>query len=302
MAVRFVHKRYIDRYTPTSPSDGTINIKKTEEVKSGEDVLHAKQNTEKKGTMRKILVFYWYVPKKAWHPIYALHIKNLVLYADRFDEMVFAISSDEGSEDAVKDLELSLKYAFPKAKFMFCKNDPQARESAFFFKEIYGKLGEFDSNIAIFFGHNKGVDSTYIPDRERCYWINSMYFFNLMDIEKINEALSNENTCSIGVGKITNWRPTVFKNLCKYKWHYTGTFFWIVPSRIKKYIEENNVPELTDISRYSTEAFLGDIFPNNDGHCISIYKDKSRVEKWPDYTKRICDSEMFEEYKSIYGE
>lgn len=248
--------------------------------------------------MKKVLIFYWYVPPIFWYPIYGVHLKNLLLYRDRFDEIKFFVAHDDNDEAADRMIT-TLRYILPGAECIKIANDKDARESALFYTEIVNKLDQYDENTAIFFAHNKGAYTLYVSERDVFNWVNGMYFLDLIDTDAINELLEDENTCCIGSGKIES-RPPCFGNMCKYRWHFSGTFFWLVPSRIKKYLDEHKVNFPAKPGRWDTEGFLGEIFPKDSPHCVAMNGVK-KAENWLTYIKRNGSQEMVDCYEELYG-
>ena len=250
--------------------------------------------------MRKILYLYWYVPPTYWHPVYNLHLRNLKTYRDIFDEIKIIISSDEGNSGVNKTIE-SMYYILPNAEFIQVKNDKEQRESAFFNEYIVKRLGDFDDNTAIFFAHNKGVDTTYTRFYDRNAWIDAMYYFNLSDKDLINRLLSDSTTCAIGTGKINNYVSPVFESFCAHRWIFAGTFFWIVPKRINEYIKEHGVQITPNTGRYYTEGFLGMIFPQDAEEIKCIGGDKVEYETWSDYIERNLTNDNVDDYVNAHG-
>ena len=252
--------------------------------------------------MKKVLKYYWYVSPTGWNPLYDIHLYNLKLYKGVFDEVEFIISFDCGEIELskVEDTINKLKEIYPDAKFTAFQNNKDNRESQYFYNEIEKKLDEFDDDTAIFFAHNKGLGTIYVTRIDCISWINLMYYYNLRFIDLVGEALKNENVCAIGHFKMyyPHW------DKCKYKWHFPGTYFWIVPSRIKKRLDAKgeNIPNWFD--RYSTEGFLGSIFDYDDSACIEMKPSKGEyvsIRKWlKEYTTDQEKAEFSELYGSVF--
>jgi len=237
--------------------------------------------------MKRILYFYWYVPPFYWHPVYDLHLRNLFFYKKAFDEINIIIATDDDKSENVQKTIESISYFVENANFQVVENDKTARESAFFYGYIVKNLATFDENTAIFFAHNKGVDTIYVPSNDRNNWINIMYHFNLSDIERVNTLLNDVDTCAMGVGRMTHYAPHEFANFLKYRWMFAGTFFWMVPRRIWNYMERNRVLLPNKIGRYSTEGFLGSIFPEDAKEIKCLLPDKQLKENWAEYLTRV---------------
>ena len=250
--------------------------------------------------MKKKMIFYWYVPSCGWYEIYDLHIKNLNIYKDRFDEVSFIISVDGVDDDGYKrniDLTIDkLRCIFPNAKFIMYKNDKELRESVYFYNEIVMKLNQFDNDVIIFFAHNKGVDSWYANDRLGT-WINLMYFENLFNVDRISDYFSKESVCCAGTYTIMNLKAW---NFLKYSWHYSGTFFWICPKRILNMIHANN-EVIPPNGRYATEGFLGSVIPNDDKYRIAILGRATEVHLGNVWIENNMSSEEKRVYENLYG-
>lgn len=250
--------------------------------------------------MKKILKYYWYVNKDGWNYIYDIHLRNLRVFKNVFDEAEFIISFDCGETplEYVGDTIERLRGIFPDAKFTAYQNNKDNRESQYFYYEIENKLDSFDDDTAIFFAHNKGLATDYVTMVDRIAWINIMYYYNLRFIPRIDELLANEKVCAIGHFKI--YYP--YWTNCKYNWHFPGTYFWVVPSRLKKRIEENNVKSLDWLDRYSTEGFLGTVFSYEDEACVEMKPSKGEFESIRKWLKNNVTEQEKEEYIQLYGD
>ena len=103
--------------------------------------------------MKKVLKYYWYIAKDGWHNIYDTHLRNLAYFKDVFDEYDFIISVDYGVDNgAFANMTIKrLKEIFPDARFWLYQNDPETRESNYFYHEIVEKIDTFGDDVAIFF-------------------------------------------------------------------------------------------------------------------------------------------------------
>ena len=248
--------------------------------------------------MKKTLVFYWYVPSFFWHEVYDLHLKNLALYKDVFDYILFAISVDENSCDVDETIN-RIKSVVPNANFVVVENNKEQRESKFFYDSIISSIGSATQEGAIFFAHNKGVESTYMPNDERDRWINTMYYFNLRNQGKIDEMLSDEKTIVIGTAKIVNYTSIGFA-WCEHKWHYTGTFYWIVPNRLNKWLADNSIVPMPVNGRYYAEGFWGTLFNDDADECKCVGGIKRFNERFDSYIKRVATPEELEDFIELY--
>lgn len=248
--------------------------------------------------MKTHMIFYWYVPLCGWHKIYDLHIKNLEIYANRFDKVTFVISCDENSHNDYKthiNMTIErLKSICNDADFIKYKNDSTLRESYYFYNEIVNKLDSFGDEI-IFFAHNKGVATWYETESSLNDWINVMYFENLNDIESIKNLFKDTELCSVGTYKISSSKPWSF---LKYKWHYSGSYFWMCPKRIYSEIIKNN-EVIPNVNRYFAEGFLGSVIDDVETKTLGLLGNYEghAYSKWP--IERMSKEE-FEKYNLLY--
>jgi len=218
--------------------------------------------------MRKKLLLYWYIPETGWEEIYNLHISNLKYYNNRFDDSEVIISVDDDTPtEHIKNTQDRILECLPNASFTMYKNDPIQREAKYFREEFALKMDQLDTDTAYFFVHNKGVSSRYVSQPVLECWINFMYFANLYNIQAIDEILRNPEVCSIGTFTVKDFKPFAF---LKYRWHYSGTFFWIVPSRLYEHIVSTN-EQIPYGDRYFAEGFLGSVIPYNSGKDVHLY-------------------------------
>lgn len=250
--------------------------------------------------MKKVLKYYWYVNPSGWNVIYDIHLYNLGIYKNSFDETEFIISFDCGEIDLseVEKTINKIKEIYPNAKFTAYQNNKDNRESQYFYYEIENKLGEFDDDTAIFFAHNKGLNSEYVTKVDCISWINLMYYYNLRFIGAINKILEDEEVCAISHFKMyyPHW------DKCTYNWHFPGTYFWMVPSRLKKRLEKDNIPIPTWFDRYSTEGFFGTLFSYDDKACVQLKASKGEFESIRKWLKNNATDEEKAEYIKLYGD
>ena len=250
--------------------------------------------------MIKKLIFYWYVPEFEWHELYDLHLKNLEYFKDCFDKKVFVLAFDDKTKGTgkVERTMQKIHNVISDATFVMYDNDAFLRESLYFYNEIAKKFNKLPNDEAIFFAHNKGVSSTYYDKSNVVCWINTMYYCCLHDMELIDKYLEEPTTCSIGSLCIRHSNP--FGHFFqKYAWHYSGTFFWIVPHRINKVIELSNA-QLPPNDRYFTEGFLGCVIPDDDRFRKIIFKECKPGEGRIRYFERTFSEEDKIKFKELY--
>lgn len=245
--------------------------------------------------MKKILLLYWYVPEN-WYPVYDLHIKNLRYYSNRFDQVNLVLASDSGCpKELIRATEEKLAALFPQGmNVTYTDNDPDQREAKYFREEVALKLDQLDQEATYFFCHNKGVASHYVSRDVLETWINFMYFANLYKIQDIENYLDKPETCTIGTYTWPNYYG-LHMRFVKYKWHYSGTFFWFVPSRLVEHMNQTHEPVPAG-SKYFAEGFPGSVLPYNSGKAIHLYgtlSESAGYSKFVTRTVPVEDQEAF---------
>ena len=209
--------------------------------------------------MKKTLLYYWYVHKQ-WNDLYDFHFDNLQAYKDVFDEEIFIISRDKTTEqEKIDRVENRIKEIFPNAQFEYYDNNPELRESLWFFNEVAAKLKQWPDNW-YFFAHNKGVDTFYKTPDDCRRWIAAMYFMNLHDMEEIEKEMNSDETCVIGTYLIRNLRAWPW---LKYRWHFSGTYWWFNPKKAHDIITKYKSVYPPN-NRYFTEGFWGSVIPDEE--------------------------------------
>jgi len=246
--------------------------------------------------MTKNLIFYWYIPSNCIMPdIYWLHIYNLKKYAKIFNNATFILSADNITDinkiEYNKNIINSIGFKCD-IKFLLYKNDTNIRECTCFYNEIIQNLKNLEG--ITFFAHSKGI--TRNGDSGVPMWNTGLYYFNLNDIKSVENKLSKNDVFSYGsFKKHYNWivedNGKIYKQ--KHNWHYSGTFFWLDTQKIYKYIKSNNIEISSDLHRWYTEMWLGNIFDSNFAYtkydiigdenlyvdCKDILKNKMKVQE-----------------------
>jgi hypothetical protein len=208
----------------------------------------------------KTLLYYWYVHDTGWKPIYDFHLLNLRVYKDVFDKAIFILSHDKDvKQEYINKVKDSILEIFPEAKIRHYENNKQLRESVWFYNEVALKLSEFPDQW-YFFAHNKGVDTFYTSEVNLKRWIGAMYYMNLSNMEEIEKEMDSDEMCAIGTFLVRNSKPW---NFLKYKWHFSGTYWWFKPHKIKEISDKLKNP-MPHNDRYFTEGFLGSQIPDDE--------------------------------------
>jgi len=219
--------------------------------------------------MNRYLLFYWYIPSNGiYAKSYDFHLYCLNKYKDRFNNETFILSIDDLSRtDLINEAKERLKIIFPNAEFQILQNNPNIRESS----TVYHLLKDLEKyNGNIFFGHSKGASNNQIG--ELYEWIYSLYYFNLNDIDLVDNKLNSH--LSVGtLKKIFDFKSFAIFNqldfdINKYFWHYSGTFFWINPVKLNKFLKDNNIEIDKRVHRWYSETVLGNLYHSKYAYAI----------------------------------
>lgn len=191
-------------------------------------------------------------------PTCELHFACLSEYAKIFTESFFVISVNDvenyGLIDYVKGRLVDCGF-HNNVNFIVKKNG-EWQETETFYEMVAKKFGELDG--LTFFAHSKGVgnEKEGIFNMDEIHqWIIALYFLNLNYVnEAVQCLIRSPFMMSFGALKCS-WED--IEN--KYKWIYSGTFFWINGQRIAAMMERNNIKLPTPHNRYYSECLLGDI-------------------------------------------
>ena len=237
-------------------------------------------------------IYYLWVPVNGFSKMMDIHWNCLEQYSHVFDETLFLVACDDKkNENVFFAIDKIKSLGFKNLEIKIVENLP-SRESFYVKREIFDHLDNFDG--LTFFAHTKGVseyDSQFSLNNISA-WISSLYFFNLSFIDDVKDKLINEKYLSYGTfGQDGDFITT------KYKWIYSGTFFWINGTKLKKFIDENNIKIPTlydwttniifkDTPKMYSENILSSIydldyayFKQTDLHQISYYNILEAIEK-----------------------
>lgn len=207
------------------------------------------------------LVFSFYLTNEnLYNEINQLHLKLLSKYANRFDEIIFCIISDDDiNVNTIKELQkIVIGFSHKNITFKMYENT-NYRESYVLYNEIALKLKELDG--LTFFGHNKGISDSFGIENAKI-WIGALYFFSFE-----TELPSNYLNGPIAYGPLKSVDCNFkFKHAIqnKYDWVYCGTFFWVKCQEMYSYMKfwGEEIPDLT--TRWYSELFLGNVIDRGE--------------------------------------
>ena len=184
--------------------------------------------------------------------IYEWHYKLLHQYTKLFNSIHIIISIDEQlyyNSDIIYRIKSKLIDILDNndIKLTVEFNNPEYREGIFYKKYVFDQLENFKDTL-IFFGHSKGVTNqinyNYLENTK--LWVYSLYYLNLNWIDVVKrKLLCDPNYTFYGGLYFKDYRHNNVHN-----WFYSGSFHWINPQRLLKYIKDNNV----DYSKFFIDA------------------------------------------------
>lgn len=214
--------------------------------------------------MKLKLVYYFYAPADRYFPtIYKYHFACLKRYMNMFDDILIIIAVDDvNNKELINYIEnIFINFGvYKNISFKIYKNDPYLREAIAFKNEIVDTLDT--SEYLTFFGHSKGFTNIFSGALK--YWVLSMYYFALEDIEEVKRKMID--------GLCVFYGFAIMRGSCvssKYKWHFPGSMFWInCPHLNMEY--GNQIPKLGN--RSYVEMFPGSVIDlplnNNEIHKV----------------------------------
>lgn len=202
---------------------------------------------------KKRLVFAFYINNEVLdNPIIKLHFYFLKKYIKQFDEVIVGIVKDDDVDnDVIKELQHKFLEIYDKdITFRFYPNT-QYRETIVFYNEIALKLESLDGMT--FFAHNK--HTTPLSIEELVEWVCGLYYFNL----EIKYDYQATGYCFYGCPLLTNSDFNIKSIVNKYKWYYSGCFYWIKAQEVYRYMQNNKIPLPLFTNRYYGEMFPGEL-------------------------------------------
>ena len=162
--------------------------------------------------------------------------------------------------------------------FVIHQND-EWRESAVLKEYLVDRLNSI--NDMIFFAHGKGFTNLeQYEEDSMIHWLLGCYYLSLEFMDEVDSILEGTSTFSTygSFPLVMNKKDTnddyldpndIYLGRIKYGWCYSGTFFWINPSRLTDHLAvfKQETPRIHD--RYYSEKFLGNVmsYPSNaTGH------------------------------------
>lgn len=198
------------------------------------------------GPVKRILLFY------LWENCDIQRHKELLKkYATGYDRKIMCCAyNTEGNHPDVKSI-------FDDGwEHISVKNDPKLREVVGY-RKMFPMVANEGENTIITCAHAKGAQQHTRESEVINWWTEAMYATVVGNPQEIEDALSK------GYIVAGSFRRLGKHFGCKYRYHYSGTFYSLRASEFFKH----GVPKIKD--RYwGTESLPGDVIPLNKSYCI----------------------------------
>lgn len=174
------------------------------------------------------------------HPMYMLHIKCLKQYAKKFNKalIIITVTNHESKTEIIENVKILFNDIFTNIEIKIEENDKVDREAKYFHKYIIQELGNIKEQI--FFAHTKGL-SRWNTNLNCSIWVAAMYYFNLEYIDNVNYVAG----FPFDYYK-TNKTIYNINFYIKEPYMFSGTFYWLNPKNINKYIKESGKKFILD--------------------------------------------------------
>ena len=139
---------------------------------------------------------------------------------------------------------------FPTNDWTLVANDSANGGSAAFLPALWRLLPTCDGRDAVFYGHAKGVTRPHDPAVRQ--WRDRLYFHNLSDTDRVQQALAKEYCSCYGAFKLVGRYAPLQRAL----WHYAGAFFWFRVGAIRSLPWDQLPP-----GYYGVEQWLSCLLP-----------------------------------------
>lgn len=229
-----------------------------------------------------------------------MHIIMIKNYAKIFNGLITIFISDDNGDSnntiVKKQYEKIFNFFPTQPKIEVIKNDKINRESITF--SIFLKTILKDDNNITFFMHNKG--NTNKQTISVLMWCVGMYYFNLEHINEIEKELVDNKKVFAG----TYFKRYNFGAFNRYKWHFSGTFFWINNSELISFFKKHGDFGFP-IGRYSVEKYPGNV-PDDLAVTYgmkkpTIIKDYSLYDLCLLYLKTYCDEDKLTSFINFFN-
>jgi len=198
------------------------------------------------GPVKRILLFY------LWENYDIQRHKELLKkYATGYDRKIMCCAyNTEGNHPDVKSI-------FDDGwEHISVKNDPKLREVVGY-RKMFPMVANEGENTIITCAHAKGAQQHTRESEVINWWTEAMYATVVGNPQEIEDALSK------GYIVAGSFRRLGKHFGCKYRYHYSGTFYSLRASEFFK----QGIPKIKD--RYwGTESLPGDVIPLNKSYCI----------------------------------
>jgi len=181
------------------------------------------------------------------------HIEYLGKYANGYDRKIMAIATGEGT-DSVESIQREFSNEW---EFVICDNDPKLREVKTY-REMFTMVVSQNINDVVVCAHGKGAQSHTNESESIAWWTEAMYETVVGNLPEVFSKMSEGYTA---VGSfLRNGKHFG----CKYRYHFSGTFYALRTSMI---CNGGEFPKIRS-QWWGTESFPGDHIPKDKAYCI----------------------------------
>jgi len=203
------------------------------------------------------LIYHIY-PRRGW--ALDLNLVYLAQYFDLFDEILVGVAEDSTTYTAAQ-----IKHCFPQRTFFYNYKNTRDGE-ANTFKHF---LPTLKANDYSFYAHCKGV--THNSSIGLITWIKHLYEKNLSQVPDL------KSFGTIGILRKHEKKRGVF---CKYKWCFSGTFFWLNNNKL---MAKPDWQYIQPRCRYAVEYYPGNQFELKESQCLFWDRpncDLGNINRW----------------------
>lgn len=208
--------------------------------------------------LKKRLVYHFFIPDN-WKELETvqIHLKCLKHYSHIFDEAIFVLSlNDVNNKDNANEIQkILLDSGFDKNVTFKIVENTNLYESKTLYEEVTSKMDKLDG--ITFFGHSKGIGNELYKQVELDklkVWIYGLYYFSLEFMNEVRSYMYGIHAITYGP-----FKTQIDETENKYKWFYSGTFFWINTQKLYDKIAYDNRTPRHFTDRFYSELYLGDV-------------------------------------------
>lgn len=190
---------------------------------------------------------------------WVLNVQKLNQYAGVFNGRKLVILRTGDRLVAPGDVKKEFSF---DVEFIELPNSTRLQEVSGFI-EVLSKLENTNANEKTFYAHTKGVrykvGDPHIPSIRM--WRDVMYESCLSDMDRIDEVLGTYSCC----GCFKQRTGSAWDREWSCAWVFSGTFWWVNHAPLFSRPDWRSTAD----SPYGIEAYLGRLFPQEQGFCLT---------------------------------